>query len=93
MKLLPDKYKLPLGALLVVAVILIGGFASPESQDNTRDVFNPRLPKSTFANRTTEPSGLPVWVAGNHRWSVGNIKKQKGMVPDHVLGKASTDHR
>lgn len=74
-EVLPDTYKLPLGALLVVAVILIGGFASPESQDNTRDVLNPRLPNSTFANRTLEPSGLSVRVAGYHRWSVGNVKE------------------
>lgn len=32
----PDKLKIPLSAALVVAVILIGGFASAESQDNTR---------------------------------------------------------
>lgn len=34
--MIPDKLKVPLGALLVVCVMLIGGFASPESQDNTR---------------------------------------------------------
>ncbi|KAL9586192.1 MAG: hypothetical protein Q9212_001063 [Teloschistes hypoglaucus] len=33
----PESMKLPGGALIVVSVILIGGFASPESQDNTRD--------------------------------------------------------
>ena len=38
-QLLPDHLKLPLGALLVVAVILIGAFASPESQDNSRAVI------------------------------------------------------
>lgn len=38
--LLPDRYKKPLGAFVVVAVIVIGGFASPESQDNTRDVLD-----------------------------------------------------
>ena len=36
-ELIPEKLKVPLGALLVIAVLLIGGFASPESQDNTRD--------------------------------------------------------
>ena len=36
--LIPDKLRLPLGALLVVAVIVIGTFATAESQDNTRAV-------------------------------------------------------
>ena len=36
-ELLPDRFKNPLAALLTVSVFLIGGFASPESQDNTRD--------------------------------------------------------
>ena len=36
-ELIPDKVKIPAGALLVAAVLLIGAFASPESQDNTRD--------------------------------------------------------
>lgn len=36
-ELLPDRFKLPLSALLVVSVFLIGGFASPEVEDNTRD--------------------------------------------------------
>lgn len=33
---IPERMRLPLGAVVVVAVLLIGGFASPESQDNTR---------------------------------------------------------
>ena len=36
-ELLPDRFKIPLAALLVISVFLIGGFASPESEDNTRD--------------------------------------------------------
>ena len=35
-ELLPDRFKIPLAALLVVSVFLIGGFVSPESEDNTR---------------------------------------------------------
>lgn len=35
--LVPEKLRLPAGATIVVGVLLIGGFASPESQDNTRD--------------------------------------------------------
>ncbi len=39
-ELFPERYKTPLGAFVVVAVIIVGGFASPESQDNTRDVLS-----------------------------------------------------
>lgn len=38
-QLVPDTYQLPLGAVVVIGVLLIGGFASPESADNTRDVL------------------------------------------------------
>jgi CNT family concentrative nucleoside transporter len=31
---IPEKFQIPLAALLVVAVILVGTFASPESSDN-----------------------------------------------------------
>ncbi|KAL9596686.1 MAG: hypothetical protein Q9219_005645 [cf. Caloplaca sp. 3 TL-2023] len=33
---IPEKMRLPAGAMLVVGVLLIGAFASPESRDNTR---------------------------------------------------------
>ena len=36
-ELLPDRVRIPLAALLTVSVFLIGGFVSPESEDNTRD--------------------------------------------------------
>ena len=36
-KLLPEQYKIPLAAVMTVSVFVIGGFASPESEDNTRD--------------------------------------------------------
>lgn len=36
-QLLPDRVKIPLAALLTVSVFLIGGFVSPESEDNTRE--------------------------------------------------------
>ena len=36
-ELLPDRAKTPLAALLTVSIFLIGGFVSPESEDNTRD--------------------------------------------------------
>ncbi|KAI9730700.1 MAG: hypothetical protein M1834_005669 [Cirrosporium novae-zelandiae] len=35
-QLLPEKLKVPAGALLTIAVYLIGSFCSPESKDNTR---------------------------------------------------------
>ena len=40
-ELCPERLKTPLGAFVVIAVFLIGAFASPESQDNTRDVPAP----------------------------------------------------
>ncbi len=33
----PEKLKIPASAMIVVAVLLIGAFASPEGVDNTRD--------------------------------------------------------
>ena len=62
-RLFPDNLKLPLGALLVVGVILIGAFASPESQDNTRD------------NRAVSLFGLAViifvmWATSRNRQAV-----------------------
>lgn len=46
--IIPDKFKIPAGAIAVVGVLLIGAFASPESQDNTR------------ANRAVSLFGLAV---------------------------------
>lgn len=62
-ELIPDKLKIPLGALIVVAVLLIGGFASPVSQDNTRD------------NRAVSLFGLAViilvmWATSRNRKAV-----------------------
>ena len=50
-RLLPDRFKLPLGALTVISVFLIGGFASPESEDNNR------------ANRAVSLFGLLVIIS------------------------------
>ena len=50
-ELLPDRLKIPLAALLVVSVFMIGGFASPESEDNTRD------------NRAVSLFGLAVFIS------------------------------
>lgn len=49
---IPEKLKLPAGAVIVVAVMVVGGFASPESQDNTR------------ANRAVSLFGLAVIIFG-----------------------------
>ncbi|CAD6593838.1 MAG: hypothetical protein ASARMPREDX12_007695 [Alectoria sarmentosa] len=49
-ELLPNRFKIPLGAVMVLAVFLIGGFASPESEDNTRD------------NRAVSLFGLAVFI-------------------------------
>ncbi|KAF1831159.1 H+/nucleoside cotransporter-like protein, partial [Decorospora gaudefroyi] len=34
--LIPEKMRVPAGALLTISVIIVGAFASPESEDNTR---------------------------------------------------------
>lgn len=49
-EMIPDRLKIPLGALIVVGVMLVGGFASPESQNNTR------------ANRAVSLFGLAVII-------------------------------
>ncbi|KAJ5174306.1 uncharacterized protein N7482_000183 [Penicillium canariense] len=48
--IIPQKLRTPLGALLCIAVIIIGSFASPESADNTR------------ANRAVSLFGLLVFL-------------------------------
>jgi concentrative nucleoside transporter, CNT family len=58
--LIPDKLKIPAGAMVVIGVMLIGAFANPESQDNNR------------ANRAVSLLGLAVflfvlWVTSKHR--------------------------
>ena len=50
--LIPEKLKIPLSAAFVVLVFLVGSFASPESQDNTR------------SNRAVSLFGLVVFLAG-----------------------------
>lgn len=48
--LIPERMRIPLGALLTIAVIVVGAFASEESQDNTR------------ANRAVSLFGLLVFL-------------------------------
>ena len=49
-RLIPERLKIPLGAITVIGVMLIGGFSTPESQDNTR------------ANRAVSMFGLAVII-------------------------------
>jgi CNT family concentrative nucleoside transporter len=48
--IIPEKFRLPLGAAGTIAVIVVGTFASPDSADNTR------------TNRTVSLFGLLVFV-------------------------------
>ncbi|KAF2820265.1 H+/nucleoside cotransporter-like protein [Ophiobolus disseminans] len=50
--LIPEKMRVPAGAALAIAVIIVGSFASEESEDNTR------------ANRAVSLFGLGVFIAG-----------------------------
>jgi CNT family concentrative nucleoside transporter len=49
-QLIPEKLRIPLGAALVIAVIIVGAMASEESADNTRD------------NRAVSLFGLLVFI-------------------------------
>lgn len=50
--MIPERLRIPLGALLTIVIIVIGAFVSEESQDNTR------------ANRAVSLFGLIVFLAG-----------------------------
>jgi CNT family concentrative nucleoside transporter len=50
-ELIPEKFRLPLGALGTVLIIIIGTFTSPQSSDNTH------------ANRAVSLFGLLVFIA------------------------------
>jgi concentrative nucleoside transporter, CNT family len=49
---IPEKWRVPAGAALTIAVIIVGAFASEESQDNTR------------SNRAVSLFGLVVFLFG-----------------------------
>ena len=51
-QLVPEKMRVPAGAALTIVVILVGAFASKESEDNTR------------ANRAVSLFGLAVFILG-----------------------------
>jgi concentrative nucleoside transporter, CNT family len=48
--LIPEKFRLPLGAIVTVLIIVIGTFSSPQSSDNTH------------ANRAISLFGLAVFI-------------------------------
>jgi concentrative nucleoside transporter, CNT family len=60
-QMIPEKFRLPLGAALTVAVILIGSFVSQESEDNTRE------------NRAVSLFGLVVLLVG--LWATSRNRK------------------
>ncbi|KAF2268269.1 sodium/nucleoside cotransporter 1 /nucleoside cotransporter 1 [Lojkania enalia] len=59
---IPEKLRVPLGAALTIAVILIGAFVSEESADNTR------------ANRAVSLFGLAVFLFGF--WATSRNRKK-----------------
>lgn len=59
--LVPEKMRIPAGAALTIAVIIVGSMASEESQDNTR------------ANRAVSLFGLAVFIFGF--WLTSRNKK------------------
>ena len=61
-ELIPERLKIPLGATTVIGVMVIGGFSSPESQDNTR------------ANRAVSIFGLVVIVFA--MWATSRDRKK-----------------
>jgi CNT family concentrative nucleoside transporter len=60
--LIPEKMRVPAGAALTIAVIIVGAFASEESEDNTR------------ANRAISLFGLAVFIAGFYATSRNRSK-------------------
>jgi CNT family concentrative nucleoside transporter len=59
--MIPEKLRVPLGALGTVAVIVVGGFASPTSGDNN------------LANRGISLLGLALLIAG--MWATSRNRK------------------
>lgn len=77
-RLIPDKMRIPAAALLTIAVILIGSFASPESADNTRD------------NRAVSLFGLVVcifslWITSRDRSRINWHTVIVGMLVQFII--------
>lgn len=60
-QMIPEKMRVPAGAALTIAVIIVGAFASEESADNTRE------------NRAISLFGLVVLIAG--MWACSRHRK------------------
>lgn len=77
-RLIPEKLRIPAAALLTIAVILIGSFASPESADNTRD------------NRAVSLFGLVVcifslWITSRDRSRINWHTVIVGMLVQFII--------
>lgn len=87
--LIPEKLRMPIGAAITIAVLLIGAFASPESEDNTRE------------NRAVSLFGLVVflfvlWATSKHRnlikWHTGMSSRASvpaGLITDTTWEQSS----
>lgn len=77
-RVIPEKLRIPAAALLTIAVILIGSFASPESADNTRD------------NRAVSLFGLVVcifslWITSRDRSRINWHTVIVGMLVQFII--------
>ncbi|CAK4031699.1 H+ nucleoside cotransporter [Lecanosticta acicola] len=75
---IPEKFRLPLGAAVTVAVILIGSFVSKENADNTR------------ANRAISLFGLAVlifalWLTSRNRKAINWHTVISGMLMQYII--------
>ena len=76
---IPSKFRSLAGALLVIAVVLIGSFVTEESADNTRD------------NRAVSCFGMLViifafWATSRHRSHVNWRTVTGGMLAQYIIG-------
>jgi hypothetical protein len=75
----PERLRTPGGALIAIAAIIVGAFASEETEDNTR------------ANRAVSLFGLAVilftfWATSRHRRAVNWRTVIVGMLAQYIIG-------
>jgi len=75
----PERLRTPGGALIAIAAIVVGAFASEETEDNTR------------ANRAVSLFGLAVilftfWATSRHRRAVNWRTVIVGMLAQYIIG-------